>query len=304
MAARVTQPGAPIGRNVVPGAYRGVAVTTVDRELDEASLARHFVGREAYRRTRFIVVRKGPQTAIIAVRKETDEPLFAPITAVQLLVGAADCAYVEDSDVDTAVPTALAQAALTHAQGKRGVVVQGRYSHVSFIIDPAPLRVTVREVVPPYPAKLFDQTRRVLETAEHLPPIELIPDVVELEQLALSGPSTNYLLPCRGGGVSIDGASTAYLDERPAHQPRTLIGCERSQQIHEWFYGERADQVDICPRRRTGGTGAILTKCCLLESHIESGDGRVVVPWGSSLAQISEALTTLAGEWEPTWAPA
>jgi hypothetical protein len=237
------------------------------------------------------------------VHKESDDPLFAPITAVRLLVDAADCAHVVDPESDTAVPTALARSANKHAPGKRGVVVQGRYGHVSFIIDPAPLRVTVREVAPPYPAKLYDQTRRLLDTAEHLPPIELVADVVELEQLAVSRTSTGYLLPCRGGGVSVDGATTAYLDERPERRPWTLIGCERSQQIHEWSYGERAEQVDICPRKRSGGTGAILTKCCLLESHIETDGGRVVVPWGASLAQISEALTALVREWEPTWSP-
>jgi len=305
----VTEPAAATRRNIVPGEYRGVAVSTVDCELDAAALRRHFVGREAYRRTRFIVVRKGSQTAIIMVDKDSDEPLFAPITAVQLLVGPAECAYVEDAEVDTAIPTALARAALEHAPGSRGVVVQGRYAHVSFIIDPAPLRVTVREVVPPYPAKLFDQTRRLLDVAEHLPPIDLVADVLELDGLAAGTPSTSYLLPCRGGGVSFDGAGvdgvdTAYLDERPEHRDWTLIGCERSQQIHQWFYGERAPQVDFCPRRRTGGTGAILTKCCLLERHIEVEDGRVIVPWGASLGQISEALTALAAHWEPSWTPA
>jgi len=278
-------------------------MATVECELDEATLATHFIGREAYRRTRFIVARAGDQTVILAVHKESDDPLFAPITAVRLLVTAADCAYVVDPESDTAVPTALARSANRHAPGKRGVVVQGRYGHVSFIIDPAPLRVMVREVVPPYPAKLFDQTRRLLDTAEHLPPIELVADIVELEQLALSRTSTGYLLPCRGGGVSVDGATTAYLDERPERRPWTLIGCERSQQIHEWSYGERAEQVDICPRKRLGGSGAILTKCCLLESHIENDGGRVVVPWGASLTQISEALTALVREWEPTWSP-
>ena len=114
-------------------------------------------------------------------------------TAVELLVGPSECAYVEDAEVDTAIPTALARAALEHAPGRRGVVVQGRYAHVSFIIDPAPLRVTVREVVPPYPAKLFDQTRRLLDVAEHLPPIELVADVVELDALAAETPSTSYL---------------------------------------------------------------------------------------------------------------
>jgi hypothetical protein len=290
-------------RNVVPGAYRGVALATVDCDLDEQGLARYFVGREAYRRTRFIVARRGAQTAIISVRKESEDPLFAPITAVQVLVGAADCAYLVDSGADTAVPSALARSARTHAPGKRGVVVQGSYGHVSFIIDPSPLRVTVREVVPPHPAKLFDQARRLLDTAEHLPPIELVADVVDLEELALATTSASYLLPCRGGGVAVAGATTAYLDERPEHRAWTLIGCERSQQIHEWAYGERAEQVDICPRHRSGETGAVLTKCCLLESHLEAGNGRVVVPWGASLAQISEALTLLAREWEPTWSP-
>jgi hypothetical protein len=300
----VRPPSAPVGPNFVPGAYRGVAVATVDCDLDEASVSTYFVGREAYRRTRFIVVRNGSATAILAVQKDSDDALFTAITKVRVLVGPTDCVYLSDAEVDTAVPTALARVALERAPGIRGVAVRGRFSHVSFIIDAAPLRVTVREVAPPHPAKLLDQTRRVLDVAEHLPPIELVSDVVEFAELAASSPSNAYLLPCRGGGVSVVGATTAYLDERPARQAWTLIGCERSQQIHEWFYGERAPQVEICPRKRPGGTGAILTKCCLLETHIEICDGRVIVPWGASFAQISEALTVLAQAWEPTWAPA
>jgi len=300
----VTGPMEATLRNVVPGAYRGVAVSSVDCALDESSLGRHFVGLEAYRRTRFIVVRNGVDTAIVAVVKASEDPLFSPITELRLLAGAAECVYLVEPEVDTAIPTALAQAAKTHAPDKRAVVVQGRYGHVSFIIAPSPLRVTVREVVPPYPPKLLDQTRRVLELAEHLPPIELLPDVIELDQLARSRASAGYLLPCRGGGVAVEGATTDYLDERPDRRPWTLIGCERSQQIHEWFYGERAEQVDICPKKRPGGSGAILAKCCLLESRIEADDTRVVVPWGASLTQISEALAALAAQWEPTWAPA
>jgi hypothetical protein len=304
MAARVTEPMEATLRNVVPGAYRGVAVSSVDCALDESSLGRHFVGLEAYRRTRFIVVRNGVDTAVVAVEKASEDPLFSPITKLRLLAGAAECVYLVEPEVDTAIPTALAHAAKLHAPDKHAVVVQGRYGHVSFIVAPSPLQVTVREVVPPYPPKLLDQTRRVLELAEHLPPIELVPDVVELDRLARSRASTSYLLPCRGGGVSVEGATTDYLDERPDRRPWTLIGCERSQQIHEWFYGERAEQVDLCPKKRPGGSDAVLAKCCLLESHIEVDDARVVVPWGASLTQISEALAALAAQWEPTWAPA
>src|SRR4029450_5798195 len=237
MAADVVPAGA-LRRNVVPGAYRGVAVTSFDGELDESSLARHFVGREAYRRTRFIVVRNSDETAIVAVQKESEAPLFSPIAALQLLVGPAECAYVEDPEVDTAVPTALARAALQKASGVRGVVVQGRFAHVNFIIDPVPLRVTVREVVPPYPAKLLDQAQRVLSLAGTLPPVERVPGVVECDQLAQGNMATRYLLPCRGGGVSIEGATVRYLDERPAREERLPVGCEGAQHSHEALYRE------------------------------------------------------------------
>lgn len=294
----------PLRPNLVPGAYRGVAVADVDCDLDEASIAAHFVGREAYRRTRFIVVRRRGDTAVVAVEKETSQPLFAPITSVTLLAGPDDCAFVRRPDLDTAIPTQLARAALDQAPGARAVVVEGSYGHVSFIIDPAPLHLTVREVVPPTPPKLFDQVRRLLDVSEHLPPIRLVAEVVDLSDLARTHPAEEYLLPCRGGGVSVDGARTTYLDQRPERREWTLIGCERSQQIHEWFYGERAPQVDLCPRRADGSQGAALTKCCLFEDEILVEETQVVVPWGASLAQVSEALTVLADRWEPSWAPA
>ncbi len=301
MAAGLTGPAA---RNLVPGKYRGVAVSHVDSPLDEASLARHFVGREAYRRTRFIVVRNGERTAIIRVRKQSDEPLFAPITEVELLAGADECAYLHCPDVDTGVPSALAAAAVSAAPGVRAAVVQGRYEHVNFIVDPAPLRVTVREVAPPQPSKLLDQAQRILDVTETLPPMQLVPDVVCLADLAASHPAEQYLVPCRGSGFDPPGAQTAYLDERPPHEPWTLVGCERSQQIHEWFYGGRAEQVDICPRARPSIAGPLLTKCCLYEQGIVVEDGQVTVPWGASLGQITEALVALAESWEPAWVPA
>ena len=168
--------------NLVPGAYRGVAVADVDCDLDEASLAAHFVGKEAYRRTRFIVVRRKGATAVVAVEKETSQPLFAPITSATMLAGPEDCAFVHRPDLDTAIPTHLARAALDQAPDARAVVVEGSYGHVSFIIDPAPLRLTVREVVPPTPPKLFDQVRRLLDVSEHLPPIRLVAEVVDRGQ--------------------------------------------------------------------------------------------------------------------------
>ena len=291
--------------NVVPGQYRRVSVATVDGPLTAERLTDHFLGREAYRHTRFIVARAGRDTALVRVAKADDGPLFSPITSVEVLALPDECVFVVAPEVDTGIPSALGQVAVT--QAARGVVVEGRYHHVSFILDAAPVRIRVGDVVPPRPAKLFDQARRVLELAEDLPPIELVADVVDLVDLAVAHPSERYLVPCRGSGFCVEGPATvAFLDERPAQADWTLLGCERSRGIHEWFYGERPkDAVELCPRLLFPADGRpLLTKCCLLEDTIAEMGTTVAVPWGASLEQVKQALAAVAKAAEPAWAPA
>jgi hypothetical protein len=290
-------------RNLVPGKYRGVAVSTVTVPLDAESLTAHLLGKPAYRRTRFVVARNAGDAAIARVWRDDPDTLFAPITRVDVLAGPDECAFVQDPTCDTAIPSDLARAAIARAPGVRAVAVLGLYEHVSFIIDPDPLRVTVREVSPPDPPKLLDQARRVLALAEDLPPIELIPDIVRLEDLAAAHPAECYLVPCRGSGFEPPDSRTFYLDEHPPEQEWTLLGPERSQQIHESFYGHPAHLVDICPDNRPPIEGPLLTKCSLLENELRVEGGQVTVPWGSSLAQVREALRALAKAWEPTWEP-
>ena len=300
----MTLPPLDVRTNVVPSAYRGVSVCHVDVALDEASLRRHFLGREAYRRTRFLVVRReSGATALLRVAKESEDPLFSPIIEIELIAGPTDCAYVVDPEADTAVPSILGRAAIERAPGARAVVVEGRYRHVSFIVHPVPLRVVVQEIVPPEPAKLVDQVHRLLEVAEDLPPMLPEPDTITFSELAARAPAGRYLLPCNGSGASVAGAASAYLDQRPQHESWTLLGCARSRDIHEWFYGEIPPYVEMCPRLRGHAPGPVLTKCCLLEDRITQEDGRVVVPWGATLNQVREALGALAQFWEPQWRP-
>ena len=173
-------------RNVVPGAYRGVAVTRSTASSTRSRCAalhrpRGLSPDPVHRR------RAAPTqhcASIVAVQKESDEPLFSPITALQLLVGPAECAYVEDPEVDTAIPTAARarRPSSRTGQARRGGAgpVRPRQLHHR----PGPLRVTVREVVPPYPAKLLDQAQRVLGLPRTCRRSSWSPDVVELDELA------------------------------------------------------------------------------------------------------------------------
>jgi hypothetical protein len=144
----------------------------------------------------------------------------------------------------------------------------------------------------------------VLEVADDLPPIELLPQLVDLRELAAGGgDGRDRLLPCRGSGIALEGVGVAYLDQHPQRRDWLLLGCERSREIHRWFYGGDADSRDICPRR-LDAAAPVLTKCCLLEEHLEVEPGRVVVPWGASLELVHSGLREVALIAEPAWAPA
>jgi hypothetical protein len=284
-----------------PRAYREVSVARVEAPLTAEGLTEHFVGRECYRRTRYVVVRNGDATALVGVEPADREPLFSPAASVEVLALPAETTYLRLPDIDTGVPSQLAKVAVGQ-HGMRAVVVEGRYSHVSFLLDPDPMRVRVCEVVPPHPPKLLDQAQRVLDLAEDLPPIVLEPELVELESLAADWPVV--LLPCRGAGIRLGDREVHYLDERPAEHDWMLLGCARSRQLHRWFYGRGAPGPDTCPKTLASGSGPLLTKCCLLEDRIEIDGAVAVVPWGASLEQVRHALVALARRCDPAWAHA
>ena len=285
----------------MPDRYREVSLATVDHELSAETVRRYLIGREVYRRTRFVVMRSGGHTAVAAVTKTDETPLFAPVDEVEVLALPHETTWVDAPDIDTSVPSQLARAARERAPGARCVVVAGRHGHVSFLLDPTPRRVRVVDVAPPYPAKLVDQAQAVLDVADDLPPVELVGDVIDLADLAGTHHTDSYLFPCRGSGLVL-GAQTAYLDERPPDGDWVLVGCARSREIHRWFYHRDAPSVEMCPRQLAAADRAptgppTLTRCCLLEEErYDRTADSAVVPWGASLSLIRTALSDLIGD--------
>ena len=277
--------------NFLPRRYRGVSVTHVDVPLTEENLRLRFIGKQAYRRTEFLVVRSAEDVAVLQISKESNDPLFSPITNLGMVAGPQDSVFVEAPEIDTGVPTQMALVAIERAPGTRCVVVKGLYEHVNFILDAAPIPLRVMEVVPPTPPKLVHQVQRVLGSAEDLPPINVQADIVDLEELARTYPADRYLYPCRGSGAAPQGAEAFYLDERPPFEEWVLIGCERSRQIHRWFYGSEPLCVEMCPLRRTLQTDDLtLTKCCMWEFGAERRERTLVLPWGATLEEVREGL--------------
>jgi hypothetical protein len=287
----------------VPLPYRRVSVQFYEGLMTPEAISALLLAREAYRRTDFIVLlgEKG-ETAVVAITRarkpsgaSDGEPLFSSITSVEVLALPEACVYAELDGVDTSIRSALAEAAHELGVGPEGtLVVKGLYDHVNFIHHPDPLVVRVIEVAPPEPPKLYGLARQVLSYAD-LPPIRLELERIEIRELAGGPPPAAYLVPCRSGGLDDLPAPVYSLDQHPQRHEWTLIGCQRSVQIHRHFYGDEPPRIEMCPRQLAGMRAEpTLLKCCLLETHLEQDGGLVVVPWGADLAMVETALRGLA----------
>ena len=206
-------------------------------------------------------------------------------------------------EVDTAIPSALAAVA-AEVPDARAVVVQGRYEHVNFVVDADPLRVVVREVVPPHPAKLVDQARRIVDVTEDLRPLHLESEVVDLADLARRRPAPP-LPPALSRRGQRGPRRRGVLPRRTARSPPTgpcWAASDRGRSTTGSTAATRP-RVDICPKvdPAAAGPGALLTKCCLQQEELDEGvaegpDGEttwVSVPWGASLEHVREALRRL-----------
>ncbi|MCC6189105.1 MAG: hypothetical protein IT318_08715 [Anaerolineales bacterium] len=282
--------------NLVPLPYRRVSVQPYAGAMTEPALRAHFLGREAYRRTDYVVAQQGEAAAVVAVTAPDRQSLFSPIDSVQVLALPDTCRFVEMPDVDAGNRSALAEAAHRAGVGAAStLVVRGLYGHVNFIHHPDPLVVRVVEVAPPDPPKLFGLAQHVLSYAD-LPAMRLELERLDLNDLAGGQQPPAFLVPCRSGGLEGLGAPVYFLDERPAtRQDWLLIGCERSLQFHRHYYGDEPPRVEMCPRKLAGPRGAAtLLKCCLLEFDIELDGLMAVVPWGADLPMVEAALRRLA----------
>lgn len=287
-------------RNLVPLPYRQVSVQPYQGPMTAEAIISHLLGRDSYRRTRFVVLEQAGGCAVAAVARESEEPLFSPITAVEVLALPGPCVLVEDEDVDPGNPSALAaKARALGLDPTSTLVVRGMYGHVNFIHRPDPMKIRVVEVTPPSPAKLVGLARHVLSYAEDLPAIHLVDDTIDLRELAAQAPEAEaFLIPCRASGLNF-GVPTYFLDERPERANWTMIACERSRQFHQHFYGDEAPRIEMCPRRLVkDDDGPVLIKCCLLEDHIEVDGNLAIVPWGANLAQVEAGLRALTGKKE------
>jgi hypothetical protein len=283
------------GPNLVAWPYRSLSVQEAPT-LSRAAVEAHLLGRKVYRRTRYLLLRRG-EGFLLAEVEHRGRELFEPVERVTILAGPDEIAFVRDPDVDTGIASQLAAAARRAGGGARVVVVEGRYQHVNFIANLAPVALRVVEVVPPEPPKLLAMVEQAIAFDEELPPFDVRFEPIDLVRIAREQPAEHLLFPCRSAGLELD-VPVSFLDAGPERlAPWTLIGCARSLEIHRALYGEDpAAHVDFCPAVVASPCAEpTVLKCCLRERGVERREGGALVPWGATLEEVRTALRMLAG---------
>ena len=281
--------------NFMPLPYRRVSVQEVEFSLSEKEIRNFYLGKMAYRRTDFVVLKYKSDIAVIEIKRAEGDALFHEIVALEILATPSTAHFVVDHDVDTANISAVAKKAKElNIASSETLVVEGAYCHVNFLVAPQPLVITVVDIIPPSPPRLVDMTAKLLDSEPELPAIVIENHLIDLNDVMNENPHPEYLFPCKTSGIKKDGN---YLDQRPEEKDWLLIGCKRCQEIHQYVYGRQAKRVETCPKELVTDTNKkTILRCCMLENHVEFKDNLALIPWGFERPHLRQALEYLARE--------
>ena len=270
---------------------KDVSMREVNVPLDEASIASLMDRWNAYVRTDDLVLKNGDSYAAVRLEKEPGTGLFRKVKGFEILSLPEDTVYVEDSSLDVLNLPSLAKIQACHP-GK-AVVVRGMFSHVNFIKDVEPLRLTVVDNVPPSPAKLGILVERAL--ASGFVDLPVVPEVriIDMADKVSEVRTKEVMFPCRVSQLEAP-MPYSFLDDAPGEVGDvTLIGCHLSQRIFRSLYNREVPFINVCPADFTEPGVKTIVKCCKVKQGFELDGDVVRVPWGATVPEVVDAINAL-----------
>ena len=180
--------------------------------------------------------------------------------------------------------------------GVNTVIFTGVDKHVTIIHEPDPsgiLEIEILDIAPPDPSWLTQVVRR-LEASGIFGDLQVkfTENTVSLRQFE----GENTVFPCSSSGLKGKCLDSDVLTENG----HLLVGCEISKSLFEMRFPElEYSFMNICPFKSdiVVPNGPFITRCCRSEKSgfvkINGFEG-VVVHWGASEYQVSEAVRKLA----------
>lgn len=281
---------------IIPMHCREVSLWKVDFKLDANTIRRKLKDKEAYTRTKYVVLKKGKQYAVVELKKTKRRTLFNDITSVKIISLPKDTTFIEDPEVDVLSKPLLADRA--SKSKKETVIVRGLFEHISFVHKLKFKEIRIVEVAPPFPPKLTTLVKMALSTEEIETPVRIVEEIIDIRELAKKVKTKEIVFACEAGGLKIPKKKSLYIDRNPSIKNATIVGCDLTKRVAKHLYGKDLLFIDMCPRKLvTESRIPTLVKCCELQTTGFTKDGKLaMVPWGAKVTDVVGAMKYLLGE--------
>lgn len=282
---------------MIPRHCREVGVKKVLFPLTKRNIREEASGKSAYTNTNYMVLNNGSDWAVLRMAKAREQALFRKIDKMEIVSLPADTAYIENPEVDVQNPSVMVR--MAEEAGKDALIVKGKFEHISFVHKERTTPIVVFDVVPPNPPKIVELAEAALGTGRIRKPIRIIPNIMDLNEVAQSRTTKYVMFPCYAS--ALNGVENAlYLDQLPSLKmpvsELTLIGCDLSLRTFISLYGEKPVFIDMCPKKMIRDTSEpCLSRCCIIDEGYEIEGNAAYVSWGASAGEVEEAIINLLG---------
>jgi len=223
--------------------------------------------------------------------------MFKKIKRIEIISLPEETGFVKDSTINVNNPSIMAR--IAESKGKKTVVVQGKFEHISFISNEKPIPLVVIDFVPPSPPKLVELVPKALDTGRIQKPIKMVPNILDLNKLAKKSSKSHVMFSCHAGDSNV-GKNVLFLVGKPNISSIGVdnivhVGCDASLRIFESLYGKKPTFIDICPlhMKKKKGTKYIARCGKIGEGHYLRIGDTAYVDFDPKLSDVEEAILDL-----------
>ncbi|MDR2846251.1 MAG: hypothetical protein LBV63_03110 [Candidatus Methanoplasma sp.] len=271
---------------------KDVSVHETDEPLTTDSISDLMAGWRSYVRTEYIILRNGPDHAVVRIEKSPGADLFRTVTDFEIVSLPGDTVFLDDPSID--ILNAPAMAEIQNSYPGKTVVIRGMFSHINFVSGMEVEKLRVVDNIPPSPSKLGVLTRTALASGFVDIPIIMEEIDVDISERSDKVRTASVMFPCRVSGITSK-LPVYFLDDAPPDAGDvTLVGCKLSKRIFFELYGRDVPFINVCPADGLTDDGTkTIVRCCLVKSGFEIHDNIAKVPWGATVPEIVGAINAL-----------
>jgi hypothetical protein len=271
---------------------KDISIMEADFPLTEDDIRKGLVGHKAYVRAQYSVLSRNGQYAVVRQHLSDGTGLFRTVESIDIISLPETTVFVEMPGADVLNIPDSAQ--IQKEYPGKTIVVQGMFSHISFVTGVQWKTLRVVDSVPPHPSKTEILVNKALESGYIDIPIVTEFLIIDIRDMLSKVKTEAVVFPCRVSGLKTD-IPYYFLDCNPEIKHEvTLLGCSTSNRIFKELYGRDPPSINTCPKDfcPTDGVKTIVRCCRIKQGHIIEGD-IAMVSWGATVPEVVEAIKAL-----------